>query len=125
MISRVNMTERAAELLSVLCQRHGSLLFHQSGGCCDGSAPLCFTQQEFRVGDHDILLGEIGGCPFYISEFLYGYWQNCVLTIDALPGRGSGFSLESAEGMRFVTLSRLLSEEELAAVSSQESRPPP
>lgn len=117
MISRVNMTERAAELLSVLCQRHGSLLFHQSGGCCDGSAPLCFTQQEFRVGDHDILLGEIGGCPFYISEFLYGYWQNCALTIDAVPGRGGGFSLESVEGMRFVTLSRLLSEEELAMLS--------
>ena len=121
MVSRVNMTDRAAELLSLLCQRHGPLLFQQSGGCCDGSAPMCFLQQEFRPGVHDILLGEIGGCPFYISTFLFDYWRNCQLTLDAVPGRGGGFSLETTEGMRFVSLSRLFGEQELAELEQQEA----
>ena len=116
MASRLAITPAAAAMLAKLVAQHGPLLFHQSGGCCDGSAPMCFLQSEFRTGEHDLLLGEIGGCPFYISAFLFGYWQASHLTIDLSSGRGNSFSLEAPEGVRFITRSRLLSEEELVAL---------
>jgi len=116
MASRVAITPEAQALLARLIEWHGPLLFHQSGGCCDGSAPMCFPQGEFRIGSQDVLLGEIGGCPFYISAFLFGYWQACHLTIDVSAGRGNSFSVEATEGVRFITRSRLLSEAELAAL---------
>lgn len=102
---RVSATPTALALIDRLRARHGALLFHQSGGCCDGSTPMCYPQSEFLVGDHDVCLGEIGGCPFYMGEAQYQVWQHSRLIIDAVPGRGGMFSLESGEGMRFHTLS--------------------
>lgn len=119
MLSRVNITPGAADLLGRLTKKHGRLLLLQSGGCCDGSVPLCYPQSEFTIGDQDILLGEVGGCPFYISPSLFDYWRNCQLTLDAQLGRGSGFSLETSEDMRFITHSRLFTDAELAELALQ------
>jgi hypothetical protein len=119
MVRRVEITPEAAALLARLVERHGPLLFHQSGGCCDGSAPMCFLASEFRIGGQDVLLGEIGGCPFYMSAFQYAYWQNCHLTIDLVEGRGNSFSVEAPEGVRFITRSRLFGEDELAELARQ------
>lgn len=122
-VQRVTLTEAARQLINELRQQHGPLLFHQSGGCCDGSAPMCYPASEFRVGERDVYLGEIGGCPFYISGPQFEYWQHTQLTIDVVKGRGSGFSLEAPEGVRFVTRSRLYSDEEQAELDAL--GPPP
>lgn len=111
---RVAATPAALELIARLRAAHGELLFHQSGGCCDGSAPMCYPAAEFRVGMRDVYLGEIGGAPFYMGGAQYEYWQHTHLTIDVVPGRGSGFSLEAPEGVRFLTRSRLFTESEYA-----------
>lgn len=111
-VKRVLVSPGARELIERLRQEHGPLLFHQSGGCCDGSAPMCFPQSEFRTGSGDIRVGEIAGCPFYMSDFQFEYWQHCQLTIDVTPGRGSSFSLEIPLGLRFVVKSRLFTGEE-------------
>ncbi len=87
-------------------------MFHQSGGCCDGSAPMCYPQGEFIVGDYDKLLGEIHGAPFYISGPQFEYWQHTQLIIDVVKGRGGMFSLEGPEGLRFLTRSRLFTDVE-------------
>jgi uncharacterized protein (DUF779 family) len=110
--SRVLVTEAAAAVIRQLKEGHGELLFHQSGGCCDGSAPMCFAQSEFRLGDNDVLLGEIEGCPFYMSAFQYEYWQHTQLIIDVTKGRGASFSLEIPLGLRFVTRSRVFQNNE-------------
>jgi uncharacterized protein len=110
---RVTVTLAAAELMRRLKAIHGDLMFHQSGGCCDGSAPMCYPKGEFRVGRQDVLLGHIEGCPFYIGAAQYEYWAHTQLTIDVVPGRGSGFSLEAPEGVRFLTRSRVFTDEEL------------
>ncbi|KJV05703.1 hypothetical protein VZ94_16145 [Methylocucumis oryzae] len=111
--SRVSCTPIAAELIAKLKQLHNcDLLFHQSGGCCDGSAPMCYPIDDFKVGASDVKLGEIEGCGFYMSAAQFEYWQHTHLMIDAVPGRGSGFSLEAPEGMRFLTRSRLLTDSE-------------
>jgi uncharacterized protein (DUF779 family) len=89
-------------------------MFHQSGGCCDGSAPMCYPRGEFHVGQADVKLGEIGGCPFYMSAAQFEYWKHTQLIIDVVPGRGAGFTLEAPEGVRFLTRSRLYTEEEEA-----------
>lgn len=104
---KVTATDAALELIEQLSARHGKLMFHQSGGCCDGSSPMCYPLGEFRTGDADVLLGEIGGCPFYIGAKQYEAWKHTRLIIDAVPGRGGGFSLEAPEGMRFLTRSDL------------------
>ena len=91
---------------------HGPLLFHQSGGCCDGSAPMCYPRAEFRVGAQDVYLGEIGGQPFYMGAAQFDYWKQTHLIIDVVPGRGSGFSVEAPEGVRFLTRSRVYTEAE-------------
>jgi hypothetical protein len=109
-ISRVSATPAAIALIKKLKAIHGDLMFHQSGGCCDGSSPMCYPQGEFKTGQSDILLGEIADCPFYIGAEQYQYWQHTRLIIDVVPGRGSGFSLEAPEGMRFLTRSKLLNE---------------
>src|ERR1043165_8372016 len=96
----------AADLLARLQERHGALMFHQSGGCCDGSAPMCYPRGEFRVGARDVLLGEIEGCPVYIGGAQFELWKHTQLIIDVVPGRGAGFSIEAPEGMRFLTCSR-------------------
>ena len=114
--SRVSATASALQLIAKLQGRHGALLFHQSGGCCDGSSPMCFPRTEFLVGGADVLLGEIGGAPFYMSAAQFEYWEHTHLIIDVVPGRGGMFSLEGPEGLRFLTRSRLYSDEEWAAL---------
>ena len=116
-VPRVVATPKALELIEKLKTKHGPLMFHQSGGCCDGSSPMCYPRDEFHVGSQDVLLGEIGGCPFYISKSQYEYWQHTQLIIDVVPGRGGMFSLEGPEGVRFHTRSRLFSAEELACLA--------
>lgn len=112
MTKRVLVTEAAAKLIETLKEKHGPLMFHQSGGCCDGSQPMCFEEGEFKLGSSDIQLGEIEGCGFYMSRDQYAYWQHTQLTIDITPGRGSSFSLEIPLGYRFMVHSRLFTEEE-------------
>jgi uncharacterized protein len=111
-IARVSATPAALELIARLEARHGPLLFHQSGGCCDGSSPMCYPRSEFLIGERDVALGEIGGQPFYMSGAQYEYWKHTHLIIDVVPGHGGMFSLEGAEGLRFLTRSRLFTDEE-------------
>ncbi|WP_282298098.1 DUF779 domain-containing protein [Stenotrophomonas sp. PS02289] len=111
---QVTATLAALHLIETLRTRHGPLLFHQSGGCCDGSSPMCFAQGDFIVGDRDVQLGEIGGTPFYISPSQFEYWKHTQLIIDVVPGRGGMFSLENGEGVRFLVRSRLFTDEEFA-----------
>jgi uncharacterized protein (DUF779 family) len=99
-------------VLRELEAQHGPLLFHQSGGCCDGSSPMCYPRGEFKVGQRDVFLGEIGGTPFYIGAQQFEYWQHTQLLIDVVPGRGGGFSLEAPLGVRFLTRSRVFDTEE-------------
>lgn len=114
MVERVTATPAALALIEQLAREHGSLLFHQSGGCCDGSAPMCFPAGEFLVGNADVQLGEIGGVPFYMTASQFEYWQHTQLIIDAVPGNGGMFSLERPTGLRFLTRSRLYDDEENA-----------
>ena len=114
--ARVEATEEALELIDKLRTVHGPLMFHQSGGCCDGSSPMCFPLGEFRIGDSDVLLGEVGGAPFHMSGPQFEYWKHTHLTLDVVPGRGAGFSLEAPEGVRFLIRSRLFSDEETAGL---------
>jgi uncharacterized protein (DUF779 family) len=113
-VTRVSATAAALQLIERLQAKHGALLFHQSGGCCDGSSPMCFPRSEFLISDADVLLGEIGGQPFYMSKAQFDYWMHTHLIIDVVPGRGGMFSLEGPEGLRFLTRSRLYTDEERA-----------
>jgi uncharacterized protein (DUF779 family) len=119
---RIESTTAADDLMRKLTATHGPLMFHQSGGCCDGSAPMCYTAGEFRVGAADVLLGELNveGLPdpikVWISLEQFEYWKHTHITIDVVPGRGGGFSLESPEGMRFLIRSRLFTDEEARAL---------
>jgi uncharacterized protein len=115
--ARVSATPAALALIRTLEAKHGPLLFHQSGGCCDGSSPMCFPRGEFLVGEADVLLGEIGGQPFYMSEAQFEYWMHTHLIIDVVSGRGGMFSLEGPEGLRFLTRSRLYTDEEQAQLA--------
>src|SRR5579862_7171177 len=112
MVDRVTITDQAAEVVERLKGQYGDLLFHQSGGCCDGSSPMCYPAGDFRVGPQDVLLGEIAGCKFYIGAAQFEYWEHTQLIIDVVPGRGSGFSVESPEGVRFLTRSRVFTDAE-------------
>ena len=117
---RVDLTPAAADLLRRLACQHGPLMFHQSGGCCDGSSPMCYPDGEFQTSEADVLLGELPvpgldrPVPFWISAAQYEYWKHTHLTVDVVPGRGAGFSVEAPEGVRFLIRSRLLTEAELA-----------
>lgn len=105
-------------MLRRLIEAHGPVLFHQSGGCCDGSSPMCYPRGDFRVGSADVLLGYIGGdTPFWMSLDQFEYWKHTHLTVDVVAGRGSGFSLEAPEGVRFLIRSRLLTDEEIGLLS--------
>lgn len=121
--NRVDLTDAAAALLHRLHTEHGPLMFHQSGGCCDGSAPMCYPAGEFRIGASDVHLGDLGVAgvpgpvPVWMSAAQFEYWKHTHLTIDVVSGRGSGFSLEAPEGVRFLIRSRLLTETELNASS--------
>jgi len=110
---KVIVTEAAAEVIEELKDIHGDLLFHQSGGCCDGSAPMCYPRDEFKTGESDVKIGEIQDSPFYIAKDQYEYWKHTQLIIDITKGRGSSFSLEIPMGLRFVVKSRIFSKEEL------------
>ena len=118
-VSRVLATDAALDLIARLKAKHGLLMFHQSGGCCDGSSPMCYPEGELIVGDGDVRLGEIGGCPFYMSASQFEYWKHTQLTIDVVPGRGGMFSLEGPEGLRFLTRSRLFTDEEQADLDAE------
>jgi uncharacterized protein (DUF779 family) len=118
MLDRVIFTERALGLTRQLRATFGSLIFHLSGGCCEGSAPMCFRAADFRAGAADVLLGTIEDCPFYVGQAQYAYWAWCELTVDVTPAGGDSFSLEAAEGIRFIVRSRLFSNEEAAALDA-------
>ncbi len=122
-VTRVSATPAATDLITRLAAQHGPLMFHQSGGCCDGSAPMCFARGEFLVGDSDVLLGHIAGTPFYMSRSQFAYWEHTHIIIDAVPGNGGMFSLERPTGLRFLTRSRLYSDAEWASI--QTMGPPP
>ena len=109
---RICLTEEAISLIERLKEQHGELMFHQSGGCCDGSAPMCFPVGEFRVGSNDVWVGSIHGCDFYMSAFQFDYWQHTQLTLDVVKGRGASFSLEIPLGLRFIIRSRVFTEGE-------------
>ena len=115
---RVLITAAAAELLGTLQDRHGPLMFHQSGGCCDGSSPMCYPDGEFIVGDRDVLLGVLQGAPVWISGSQYQTWKHTQLTIDVVPGRGGGFSLEAPEGVRFLSRGRAFAAAEIEALTA-------
>ncbi|MEI6596358.1 MAG: DUF779 domain-containing protein [Bacteroidota bacterium] len=113
MIQRVIVSNEASALITQLKSRFGELMFHQSGGCCDGSQPMCFEKGDFKLGSSDVCLGEIDGCEFWMSKDQFEYWQYTQLLIDVTKGRGSSFSLEIPMGLRFITQSRLFTEAEL------------
>jgi len=115
---RVVFTPTACALVRRLKSEHGSLLFHQSGGCCDGSAPMCLRDNDFRVGSHDVLLGVVEGCPFYIGGAQFKTWEHTQLVIDVIPGSGDSFSIEVCGGVRFITESRVFSALEQAALKA-------
>ena len=117
-VTRVSVTPEAAAVLDRLRAEHGELVFHQSGGCCDGSSPMCYPRGDFRIGQRDVYLGEVAGVPFYIGAQQFEYWQHTHLTVDVVPGRGSGFSLEAPEGVRFLIRSRLFDDAEHAALAA-------
>ena len=112
--ARVLVTPAAEATIDVLRDEHGPLMFHQSGGCCDGSSPMCFAKGEFRVGANDVWLGRIHGCDFFMSAAQFAYWKHTQLTVDVVKGRGASFSLEIPLGVRFLIRSRLFTEEEEA-----------
>jgi uncharacterized protein len=122
-VERVSCTQASLDLIKKLVGIHGPLLFHQSGGCCDGSAPMCYPRGEFKVGAQDVYMGEIGGQPFYMGRSQFEYWQHTHLIIDVVPGRGSGFSVETPEGVRFLTRSRIYTDAENDALDA--IGPPP
>jgi len=117
-VARVTATPATLDLIARLKNKYGELMFHQSGGCCDGSAPMCYPAGEFQTGDSDVLLGEIGGCNFYIGAAQYEYWKHTQLISDVVPGRGGMFSLEGPEGSRFLTRSRLFTDDEWEIVKT-------
>jgi uncharacterized protein (DUF779 family) len=113
-VPRVVATPAALALIEQLSAEHGPLMFHQSGGCCDGSAPMCFSANEFMVGSSDVKLGSIGDAPFYMSDSQFAYWEHTQVIIDAVPGNGGMFSLERPTGLRFLSRSRLFDDAESA-----------
>jgi uncharacterized protein (DUF779 family) len=124
-VTRVDVTPAAAELMRSLRAAHGPLMFHQSGGCCDGSSPMCYLEGEFRTGASDVLLesliidGVDEPVTFWMSKSQFELWKHTHLTVDVVRGRGSGFSLEAPEGVRFLIRSRLLTESEIAELATR------
>jgi uncharacterized protein (DUF779 family) len=109
---RVLVTPEAIKIIRQLRKEHGELMFHQSGGCCDGSQPMCFEKGEFKVGESDVYLGDIDGCAFFMGRDQFEYWKHTQLNVDISPGRGSSFSLEIPLGLRFIIRSRLFNDDE-------------
>jgi uncharacterized protein (DUF779 family) len=115
---RVLATPAALELIAKLAGEHGDIMFHQSGGCCDGSSPMCFGIGDYMLAPDDVEMGEIGGAKFYMSPSQFEYWKNTQLMIDVVPGMGGMFSLENGSGKRFLTRSRVFSDEEVSALAN-------
>jgi uncharacterized protein (DUF779 family) len=113
---QVVATPAALDLMATLFAKYGELMFHQSGGCCDGSSPMCYPRGEFMVGDSDVLLAAIGDTPFYMSRSQFEYWKHTQLILDVVPGRGGMFSLEGPEGVRFLIRSRVFTDDEITAL---------
>ena len=120
-ITRVDATPEAVELIERLRAQHGPVIFHQSGGCCDGSSPMCYPEGDLFLGSADVKLGEIAGAPFYMSAAQFDYWKHTKLIIDVVPGRGGMFSLENGHGVRFLTRSRMYAEDELENLAPVET----
>ena len=121
MVEKVIATAAALELVEFLKQKHGTLMFHQSGGCCDNSAANCYLPGEITMGAGDVFLGDIGGCSFYIGKAQYAYWKHTQLIIDVIEGTGGTFSLEGPEGKAFHTRSRVFTAAEMAELEASES----
>ena len=119
---RVVATEAAMQLVDTLTQRYGPLMFFQSGGCCDGSSPMCYPLGDFNVSPTDVFLGRLGDTPFYIGRDQFEYWQHTQLIIDVVDGMGGMFSLENGTGKRFLTRSRLFSDEECEQLARHAAR---
>ena len=118
-VKRVSITDAAAKIVDQLRVKHGNLMFHQSGGCCDGSMPMCFKEGSFLIGRRDICLGNIHGCNFYMASDQFEYYKNMHIRIDVVEGRGSSFSLEIPLGVRFMAVSTLFSDDELRELNSE------
>ncbi|MAP94453.1 MAG: acetaldehyde dehydrogenase [Ponticaulis sp.] len=118
MPERVRATDAALDLISEIRTDHPEILFHQSGGCCDGSSPMCYPASDFKVGEHDVKLGDVDGVPVYISASQYEAWKHTQLILDVVPGRGGMFSLDNGREKRFLTRSRVFSGEELQALEA-------
>ena len=116
-VVRVKATPAALDLIKALQDEHGEILFHQSGGCCDGSAPMCYPTGDYMVGDRDVRLGPIGGAQVYINRDQFEYWKHTQLIIDVVPGRGGMFSLDNGKGKRFLTRGRVFTDDEVAALA--------
>ncbi len=119
-IERVRVTDKAAAVIDQLREKHGELIFHQSGGCCDGSAPMCYEKGDFLIGSRDLCLGEIHGCRFYMAPDQFEYYRNMQICVDVTEGRGASFSLEIPLGLRFMTVSRLFTEAELLELENND-----
>lgn len=113
MVERVLVTDEAAKIIEQLREQHGTLIFHQSGGCCDGSAPMCLPKDDFMLDESDVWMGKISGCDFYMNRDQFEYWKHTQLTIDIVEGRGASFSAEIPLGLRFIIDSRLFKDEEI------------
>ncbi len=124
-MSRIVATEVALALVRDLTRENGPLLFHQSGGCCDGSAPMCFKVGDFRIGSRDVFLGMVEDTPFYMGAAQFEYWKHTRLVLDVVPGRGAGFSLESPLGVRFLIRSEILTTEDIEALGEPAAGPLP
>ncbi|MGI9227713.1 MAG: DUF779 domain-containing protein [Gammaproteobacteria bacterium] len=115
-VERLSVTDKAKAVIDQLREKHGELMFHQSGGCCDGSSPMCFAKGDFLIGSRDLCLGEIHGCNFYMASDQFEYYKNMHINIDVTEGRGSSFSLEIPLGVRFMAVSRLLEDDEISNI---------
>jgi uncharacterized protein (DUF779 family) len=116
-VARVTATDAAEALAAALTAENGPILFHQSGGCCDGSSPMCYPRGDFIIGDADVLLGEIAGAPFYIGRAQFEYWKHTQIILDVVPGKGGMFSLENGRGIRFLTRSRVYTDAEVGLLT--------
>jgi uncharacterized protein (DUF779 family) len=119
-LARVVATDAAMAMIDELRKRHGPLMFFQSGGCCDGSAPMCYPDGEFNISDTDVHLGDINGAPFYMGSEQFAYWEHTQLIIDVVAGNGGMFSLDNGTGRRFLTRSRLFTDDEFSALTGGE-----
>ena len=113
-VERVSITDAASKIVDQLRAKHGELMFHQSGGCCDGSMPMCFKAGDFLIGSRDVRLGKVHGCSFYMASDQFEHYKNMHIKIDVVEGRGSSFSLEIPLGLRFMAISRLFTDDELS-----------